>query len=133
MISGGETLDITHGCSVRGPLSLFPVPESQTSFRAGGWGRERGAAQTVFSPAWIVQAMCKHFWGLVGAVEVRVAPRYGIRHVAHIRVYVQPEHRPCEITEKLEDKFQYFLPLLRISPKPNLGRLLYSPKNHSLL
>lgn len=57
----------------------------------------------MFSPAWIVEAVGKHFRGLVGAVEVRIAPRDGIRHIAHIRVHVQPEHRTCEITEKVED------------------------------
>lgn len=87
-----------------------------------------GGGQDVLSPSWIVQAVRKHFWGLVGAVEVRVTPGYGIRHVAHICVHVQPEHRPCEITEKLDDEGQYFLLLLRISPKLNVGRSLDSQK-----
>lgn len=61
-----------------------------------------------FSPAWIVEAVRKHFGGLVGAVEVRVAPWDGIRHVAHVCVHVQPEHRACEVTEKLEDDISAF-------------------------
>lgn len=52
--------------------------------------------------------MRKHFGGLVGAVEVRVAPWDGIRHVAHVCVHVQPEHRACEVTEKLEDDISAF-------------------------
>jgi hypothetical protein len=54
------------------------------------------------SPAWIMEAVGKYFWGLVGAVEVRVTPRYGIRHIAHVGVHVQPQHRACEVTERLE-------------------------------
>lgn len=54
----------------------------------------------MLSPAWIVEAVGKHFGGLVGAVEVRVAPGDGIRHVAHVCVHVQPEDRTREVTEK---------------------------------
>lgn len=53
------------------------------------------------SPAWIMEPMGKYFWGLVGAVEVGVAPWYGVRHVAHVGVHIQPQHGACEITEKL--------------------------------
>jgi hypothetical protein len=49
-----------------------------------------------------MEAVGKYFWGLVGAVEVRVTPRYGIRHIAHVGVHVQPQHRACEVTERLE-------------------------------
>lgn len=53
------------------------------------------------SPAWIMEPMGKYFWGLVGAVEVGVAPWYGVRHVAHVGVHIQPQHGTCEITERL--------------------------------
>lgn len=53
------------------------------------------------SPAWIMEPVGKHFWGLVGAVEVGVAPWYGVRHTAHVGVHIQPQHGACEITEKL--------------------------------
>lgn len=59
-----------------------------------------GQRPRVLSPAWIVEAVGKHFGGLVGAVEVRVAPGDGIRHVAHVCVHVQPEDRTREVTEK---------------------------------
>lgn len=70
-----------------------------------------------------MEAVGEHFRGLIGAVEVRVAPWYGVRHVAHIRIHVQPEHRTCEITEKLQDDVSVLF-LLCISPKLNVGRLL---------
>ena len=85
----------------------------------------------MFSPAWIVQAVRKHFRGLVGAVEVRITSGDGIRHVAHICVHVQPQHRPCEITEKLDKEGQCFLLLLHRLPNLNVGRSLHSQKNHS--
>lgn len=77
----------------------------------------------MFSPAWIVEAVGKHFGGLVGAVEVRVAPGDGIWHIAHIRVHVQPEHRTCEITEKVERDVSASWFCLHYS-QTNAGRLL---------
>lgn len=62
----------------------------------------------MFSPAWIVEAVGKHFRGLVGAVEVRVAPGYGIRHVAHGSIHVQTEHGTCEVAEESEDNVSAF-------------------------
>lgn len=70
----------------------------------------------------------KHFGGLVGAVEVRVAPRYGIGHTAHVCVHVQPQHRACEITEKLEDGISAFC-----LPELNVVTLLYESKYHPLI
>lgn len=55
-----------------------------------------------------MEAVGKHFWGLVGAVEVRVAPGYGIRHVAHVSIHVQPEHGTCEVAEESEDSVRVF-------------------------
>lgn len=55
-----------------------------------------------------MEAMGKHFWGLVGAVEVRVAPRYGVRRVAHVSIHVQPEHGTCEVAEGSEDRVRAF-------------------------
>lgn len=63
-----------------------------------------------FSPAWIMQAVGEHFWGLVGAVEVRVAPGNGIRRVAHVSIHVQPEHGTCEVAEESEDSIRAFRP-----------------------
>lgn len=60
----------------------------------------QASSQRVLSPAWIVEAVGKHFRGLVGAVEVRVAPGDGVRHVAHVCVHIQPEDRTCEVTGK---------------------------------
>lgn len=53
------------------------------------------------SPAWIVESMSKNFRRLISAVKVRVAPWYGIRHVAEISVNIQAQHRTCKITEKV--------------------------------
>ena len=55
-----------------------------------------------------MEAVGKHFWGLVGAVEVRVAPRYGVRRVAHVSIHVQPEHGTCEVAEGSEDRVRAF-------------------------
>ena len=55
-----------------------------------------------------MQAMGKHLRGLVGAVEVRVAPGYGIRHLTHVSVHVQLEHRTCEVAEGSEDSINAF-------------------------
>lgn len=49
-----------------------------------------------------MEAVGKHFRRLVGAVEVGVAPWYGVRHIAHVSVHVQSQHRACEVTERLE-------------------------------
>lgn len=96
----GTASHLTLGCSGLDP-SFFP--QFLTPGLALG---SQGPA--VLSPAWIVEAVGKHFGGLVGAVEVRVAPWDGIRHVAHVRVYVQPQDGTREVTEKLEDNMSAF-------------------------
>ena len=42
--------------------------------------------------------MSKYFRWLVGAVEVRVVPRYGVRGCAAVCVHIYPQEGPCEIT-----------------------------------
>ena len=45
-----------------------------------------------------MQAVGKDFRRLVGAVEVRVVPRYGVRGRTAVRVHVHPQNGPGEIT-----------------------------------
>lgn len=49
------------------------------------------------SPAWVVQTVSKDLGRLVGAVEVRVVPRDGIRGRAAVRVHVHPQDGPGEV------------------------------------
>jgi hypothetical protein len=45
-----------------------------------------------------MQAVGEYFRRLVGAVEVRVVPRYCVRRRTAVCVHIHPQNRPGEIT-----------------------------------
>jgi len=45
--------------------------------------------------------MCKNLRRLVCAIKMWVAPWYGIRDIAQVSIYVEPQYRTCKITEKV--------------------------------
>lgn len=49
------------------------------------------------SPAWVVQTVGEDLGRLVGAVEVRVVPRDGVRGRAAVRVHVHPQDGAGEV------------------------------------
>lgn len=74
-------------------MQPYPV---ETGFESELYGTAtrypRWRVSVLYTPAWVVQPVSEDFRWLVGAVEVRVVPGYGVRGRTDIRVHVHPQN-----------------------------------------